>query len=103
MTDLDNLQQSATRAAQLLKSMSNSSRLLILCTLIESPGTTAGELARLTGLSPSAASQHLAIMKDDQLIEFKRDAQKIHYFIKDESVFKIVKALKEIFCPQEKA
>ena len=63
MTELEQLQASAEQAAALLKAMSNPRRLLILCTLCGAPGTRAGDLARATGLSPSATSQHLARMR----------------------------------------
>lgn len=98
-TDLSLLRDSATRAAQLMKSMSNPHRLLVLCMLIDSPGTSAGELSRMTGLSASATSQHLSRMKEEQLIESRREAQRIHYFIKDPAVLKIVTTLKAIYCP----
>ena len=59
MTELAQLQASAEQAAALLKAMSHPKRLLILCMLSGSPGTSAGELTRITGLSASATSQHL--------------------------------------------
>lgn len=52
MTELAQLQASAEQAAALLKSMSHPKRLLILCMLSGSPGTSAGELTRITGLMP---------------------------------------------------
>jgi DNA-binding transcriptional ArsR family regulator len=52
MNTPEQLQASAGEAAALLKAMSHPSRLLILCMLCDAPGTSAGELARITGLSP---------------------------------------------------
>ncbi|KTR87856.1 ArsR/SmtB family transcription factor [Pantoea dispersa] len=95
------LQESALRATTLLKSMSNTRRLLILCVLIDKPGTSSGDLCKLTGLTPSATSQHLAKMKEDGLIESERVAQRINYFIKDDAVKKVISALKEIYCTEE--
>lgn len=80
--------------------MSNPHRLLILCMLVDAPGTPAGELSAITGLSPSATSQHLARMKEDGLVESQRDAQRVNYFIKDPSVSKIISTLKGIYCPE---
>lgn len=97
------LKENAAAAAGLLKSMSNPSRLLILCMLIDSPGTSAGDLSKLTGLTPSATSQHLARMKEENLIANEREAQRVKYFIKDESVQKLVAILKEIFCPENES
>lgn len=95
------LQAQAEQASGLLKAMSNPHRLLILCMLCDSPGTAAGELSAITGLSPSATSQHLARMKEEGLIESQRQAQRVNYFIKDEAVGKIISTLKGIYCPEE--
>ncbi|HHT1703769.1 TPA: ArsR/SmtB family transcription factor [Citrobacter freundii] len=99
MTELEQLQASAEQAAALLKAMSNPKRLLILCMLCGSPGTSAGELARVTGLSPSATSQHLARMCEEGLIESQRDAQRILYSIKNAAVNSLIATLKTLYCP----
>jgi len=89
----------ADRAAALLKMLSHPQRLLILCMLVEHPDTEAGELSRMSGLSASAASQHLALMKSQGLIEGVRHARFIRYHIKDKAVFAVVKTLKTLYCP----
>lgn len=99
MTELEQLQASAEQAAALLKAMSNPKRLLILCMLCGSPGISAGELARATGLSPSATSQHLTRMREEGLIDSQRDAQRIHYFIKNKAVGSLIATLKTLYCP----
>lgn len=99
MSELEQLQASAEQAAALLKAMSNPKRLLILCVLCGSPGTSAGELARATGLSPSATSQHLARMREEGLIDSQRDAQRILYFIKNAAVNTLIATLKTVYCP----
>lgn len=99
MNEIDFLQARAGEAATLLKAMSNPHRLLILCMLCDAPGTSAGELARVTGLSPSATSQHLARMREEGLIDNQRAAQRIHYSIKNDAVRQIVATLKTLFCP----
>ncbi|EPL4525285.1 ArsR/SmtB family transcription factor [Enterobacter asburiae] len=99
MTELEQLQASAGQAATLLKAMSNPRRLLILCTLCGAPGTSAGELAQATGLSPSATSQHLARMREEGLIDSTRDAQRILYSIKNDAVHQLISTLKTLYCP----
>ncbi|MEI9538776.1 metalloregulator ArsR/SmtB family transcription factor [Enterobacter cancerogenus] len=99
MTELEQLQASAEQAATLLKAMSNPHRLLILCTLCGTPGTRAGDLARATGLSPSATSQHLARMREEGLIDSTREAQRILYSIKNDAVHKLISTLKSLYCP----
>ncbi|MDE8557992.1 transcriptional regulator [Pantoea agglomerans] len=95
------LHESASLATTLLKSMSNRNRLLILCILIDKPGTSSGDLGQLTGLTPSATSQHLSKMKEHGLIESERAAQKVKYFIKNDSVKKVISTLKDIYCPED--
>ena len=99
--DIPLLQAQAEQASSLLKAMSNPHRLLILCMLCDAPGTSAGELSTITGLSPSATSQHLARMKEDGLVASLRKAQRVNYFINDEAVRKIISTLKSIYCPEE--
>lgn len=98
MTELAQLQASAEQAAALLKAMSHPKRLLILC-MLSGSGTSAGELTRITGLSASATSQHLARMRDEGLIDSQRDAQRILYSIKNEAVNAIIATLKNVYCP----
>ncbi|ELN9422802.1 helix-turn-helix transcriptional regulator [Enterobacter ludwigii] len=99
MTELEQLQASAGQAAALLKAMSNPRRLLILCMLCGTPGTSAGDLARATGLSPSATSQHLARMREEGLIDSTREAQRILYYIKNDAVHQLISTLKSLYCP----
>ncbi|BBQ82634.1 TPA: helix-turn-helix transcriptional regulator [Kluyvera ascorbata] len=99
MTPNELLQSLAGEAAALLKAMSNPRRLLILCMLCDAPGTSAGDLAKACGLSPSATSQHLARMREERLVDCRREAQRLHYFIKNEAVQQIVATLKTLYCP----
>lgn len=99
MTTPEDLQARAGEAAALMKAMSNPHRLLILCMLCDAPRASAGELARATGLSPSATSQHLARMRDEGLIGSERDAQRIHYFITHPAVQQMINTLKTLYCP----
>lgn len=101
MNDLNLLQQQADKAAALLKTLSHPQRLLILCVLIGQPGTEAGELSKMSGLSASATSQHLARMKAEGLIEGVRHARFIRYHIKNEAILAVVQTLKNIYCPGE--
>lgn len=98
--DITLLQAQAEKASALLKAMSNPHRLLILCMLCDAPGTSAGELSVITGLSPSATSQHLARMKEEGLIESQRQAQRVNYFIKAPAIRTLVHTLKTLYCPE---
>ncbi|MBN9425439.1 MAG: helix-turn-helix transcriptional regulator [Burkholderiales bacterium] len=92
-------QQGAAQAAALLKTIGNEQRLLVLCLLIEHGEMTVGALLDQVDLSQSALSQHLARMRDEGLVTFRREAQTLYYRIADPHVEKVIAALKSIYCP----
>ncbi len=93
------LQEGASKAAALLRAIGNEHRLLVLCLLIEHGEMTVGALNEYVALSQSALSQHLAKMREEGLVTFRREAQTLHYRINNPAVAKVVTTLKEIFCP----
>jgi ArsR family transcriptional regulator, virulence genes transcriptional regulator len=96
--DLKKLKANAPGVAALLRALGNERRLLILCTLISSKECTAGQLAEAVELSPSAASQHLARMKEEGLVASRREAQTIYYSIADPNLGRVIALLKDIYC-----
>ena len=98
--DLDLFQDSAARAAGLLKLLGNEKRLMILCQLAEGE-LPVGELQGRIGLSQSALSQHLALLRAEGIVATRRDGQSIHYRIADPSALRIIETLAELFCPPE--
>ena len=52
----------------------------------------------IANLSQSALSQHLAKMREEGLLSYRRNAQTLYYKICDERVAKVIEVLKEIFC-----
>ena len=91
------LQKSASRATSLLKAMSNSSRLLILCQLAEGEKAV-GELERLVGLSQSGLSQHLAVLRQKGLVTTRREAQSIYYSLASVEAEAVMATLYRVFC-----
>src|SRR5882672_10674038 len=95
----DRLASQAAAAARLLKLVANERRLLVLCRLASTGEATVGDLARSVGLSQSALSQHLALMREDGLVGFRRDGQTIYYRIADPNAERLLDTLRTIFCP----
>ena len=95
---LGKLAKQADDAAQLLKLLANEKRLLILCHLAVRGEMTVGELVGVVKLSQSALSQHLARLRADGLVEFRRTAQTLHYRVADPRALRLLQSLKEIFC-----
>jgi ArsR family transcriptional regulator, virulence genes transcriptional regulator len=89
----------ATAAANMLKSLSNESRLLMLCHLVECEELSVGELLERVPLSQSALSQHLAKLRDQGLVATRKEAQNVYYRIADPRAGKLLALLHDLFCP----
>jgi len=96
--ELKKLAKQAGEAAQLLKLLGNESRLLVLCFLAVRGEMSAGELVGVAKLSQSALSQHLARLRADGLVTFRRTSQTLHYRIADKRALRVIQVLKEIYC-----
>ncbi len=99
-TDYGALADKAQEASHMMKLLSNERRLLLLCHLADAGEMSVGALADSVGLSQSAASQHLALMREDGLIAFRRDGQTLHYTIAHPNVARFLSMLKAMFCNQ---
>lgn len=98
--DMSRLEASAAKAAGLLRAMSNERRLMILCRLGQDEVQVA-ELQNAVGLSQSALSQHLAVLRDEGLIVARREGQAVFYRIADPAALRVIATLADIFCPPD--
>ena len=98
--DIADFHARAGEAAQLLRALGNERRLMILCQLSDGERSV-GELLPAVGLSQSALSQHLAVLREEGIVATRREAQTIWYRIADPAAVKVVATLAEIFCPTE--
>lgn len=90
----------AGEAAALMRALSSESRLLILCNLIAADELPVGALVDRVGLSQSALSQHLAKLRDEGLVAFRREAQTLFYRVADPRAGQVLAVLQDIFCPE---
>ena len=100
LTEIDAMVGCAQEAARLLKLLANDKRLVILCFLATCGEMPVGALAEALNLSQSALSQHLAKLRRDGLVQFRRESQTLHYRLADPRAIRVLLVLKEIFCPQ---
>lgn len=98
--DITRFEASAAEAAKLLRALGNERRLMILCQLADGERSV-GELLPLVGLSQSALSQHLAVLREEGVVATRREAQTVWYRIADPAAVKVVATLAEIFCPPD--
>ena len=91
------MREHADDATRLLKALSNSSRLMVLCSLAQGE-LTVGQLNERVPLSQSALSQHLAVLRRDDLVRTRRSAQTIYYRLAEGPAGRLIETLHEIFC-----
>ena len=88
----------AGQVADTLKAVGNARRLMLLCKLVEHGELMVGDLARDVGLSQSACSQLLAMMRDEGLVTYRRESQALWYAIADPRVETLLATLYQLYC-----
>ena len=99
---LTELHDMASHACELLKAMANEWRLMILCQLAEGEKTVS-ELQSLLGLSQSALSQHLAVLRREKIVSARKHAQSVTYSLRGDEATKVMATLHDLFCGRDKA
>ena len=94
---LGELHDMASHAVELLKAMANEWRLMILCQLAEGERTVS-ELQEILGLSQSALSQHLAVLRREKIVKSRKHAQSVTYSLAGDEAPKVMNTLHEVFC-----
>ncbi len=98
--NLDEMKKSAARASNLMKAMSSENRLMLLC-LLNDGEKSVSELAAKTKMRHSSVSQQLALLRKDELVTTRREAQTVFYSLKGEEAQRITAVLYELYCPTE--
>jgi ArsR family transcriptional regulator, virulence genes transcriptional regulator len=91
------MQRNAAKAEAMLKQLANAKRLMILCSLV-SGEKSVGELADIVGLSSSALSQHLAKMREAELVSYEKRGQMVYYRISSMEAQALLSTLYLIYC-----
>ena len=65
---------------------------------MESGEATVGALSEAAGLSQSATSQHLARLREAEIVTFRRESQTLWYRIADPRIEELFASLHAIFC-----
>ena len=95
--DAKQMAESATRASALMKTLGHKDRLMILCQLAGGEKSV-GQIAGLLEISQSPLSQHLSRMRNEGLVNTRREAQTIYYSLKSGEASRIIEVLYELYC-----
>jgi len=85
------------RAARCLKAMSHPLRLKILCVL-GTESISVQEIVEQVGTSQSNISQHLAILREKDILGHKKEANRVYYYIDDERMLQLIRMMRDVFC-----
>ncbi len=93
------VEKQAAAVAVVLRALANERRLMILCRLVERGEASVNTLANDVGLSQSALSQHLAKMRAEGLVTYRREGRTLWYRIADARIRQLFLTLQQLFCP----
>jgi DNA-binding transcriptional ArsR family regulator len=85
-------------AAAMLRALAHPCRLQVLCALAEKEYCVT-DLMKRTHMSQSALSQHLARLRQADIVATRRDAQTIYYRVAKTEALDIINVLSQAFCP----
>ena len=96
-TDPDAMFSQARAATDLLKSLSNETRLLILC-LLSAGEMSVSQLEEKLKIPQASLSQQLARLRSEKLVDTRRQGRKIYYFVSDQRAAQVVGTLYDLYC-----
>ncbi len=97
--DLSEMQGAAGDATHLMKALSNETRLMILCQLVDGERAV-GDLSETLALRQTTVSQQLGLLRRDGLVEGRRDGHSVFYSIANPGVGRIIQVLYDMYCPK---
>lgn len=95
--DLLAKQEHIETAARALKAISHPLRLKILC-VIGADEACVQDIVDTVGTSQSNISQHLAILRDKEVLLSRKDANRVFYRVGDPRTLQLIAMMREVFC-----
>ena len=85
------------RAARSMKAMSHPLRLKILC-ILGKYELSVQDIVDQVGTSQSNISQHLAILRDKNIVSSRKDANRVYYRVSDSRTLHLIIMMQQVFC-----
>ena len=83
--------------ADLFRIFGDSTRIKILCVLLEAEQCV-GEIGAVLGMTPSAISHQLRVLKQSKLVKYRREGKTLYYSLADDHVRTIIGMGMEHLC-----
>ena len=95
--DLADHKEEIETAARAMKAISHPLRLKILCVLSDQEASVQ-EIVDAVGTSQSNISQHLAILREKNILRTRKDANRVFYSVSDQRTLKLIALMRDVFC-----
>ncbi|TAM07949.1 MAG: transcriptional regulator [Paraburkholderia sp.] len=95
------LRESAGKCCALLKALAHEDRLVLLCQLTEGERNV-GELEALVGVHQPSLSQHLGVLREEGLVQTRREGKYIYYSLAGSDIVRIMQTLSDLYCSPPK-
>ncbi|MES2280716.1 MAG: metalloregulator ArsR/SmtB family transcription factor [Pseudomonadota bacterium] len=97
--DTERLRQAAGHAVGVLKMLANEDRLLLLCQLSQGERCVS-ELEEQLGIRQPTLSQQLGVLRNEGLVNTRRDGKNIYYSVASPAALDILAVLYRLYCPE---
>ncbi len=95
--DIGDFAKNAEKAAAFLGGLASAHRLRILCQLTDGEKNVS-QLIEATGMAQTSMSQHLAKLKDEGIVTFRREHRTLYYSIANKTAVDIMAILYSQYC-----
>ncbi|MGJ7571670.1 metalloregulator ArsR/SmtB family transcription factor [Variovorax sp. RB2P76] len=98
--DPEALRGAAGKAVGALKVLANEDRLLLLCQLSQGE-MCVSDLEQALGIHQPTLSQQLGVLRNEGVVQTRREGKSIFYSVADPSTLEILELLYRLYCPKE--
>jgi DNA-binding transcriptional ArsR family regulator len=91
------MRAAAARAGALLRALAHEDRLMLLCQLAHGERCVS-ELEELLDIHQPTLSQQLGVLRNEGLVNTRRDGKNIYYEVASEEALRVIETLYSVFC-----
>lgn len=95
--ELDSMRDSADLVVNVLKSLANTDRLIILCHLAQQE-LNVSQIEDITAIKQPTLSQQLMMLRKSDVVATRRSGKQIFYSIKDQHLVEVLTKLHQLYC-----
>jgi DNA-binding transcriptional ArsR family regulator len=95
--ELNSMRDSADVVVNVLKSLANTDRLIILCHLAQQE-LNVSQIENMTDIKQPTLSQQLMMLRKSDVVMTRRAGKQIFYSIKDQHLIQVLNQLHQLYC-----